>query len=79
MDATCVIRREKGIEVTHVSVPWSFAMSCLTVRDEEVASVVEAKVKVEAREEDKQQAMETDHQIEKPKEMPINHQQEGKP
>ena len=54
-------------------------MSCLTGRDEEVASVVEAKVKVEAREEDKQQAMETDHQIEKPKEMPINHQQEGKP
>ena len=37
-----------------------FAMSCLTGRDEEVASVVEAKVEVEAREEDQQQAMETD-------------------
>ena len=60
MDATCVIHGEKGIEVTHVSIPWSFAMSCLTVRDEEVASVVKAKGEVEVREEDQQQAMETD-------------------
>ena len=35
-------------------------MSCLTVRDEEVASVVKAKGEVEVREEDQQQAMETD-------------------
>ena len=69
-------KRHRGDACEH---PMELAMSCLTGRDEEVASVVEAKVKVEAREEDKQQAMETDHQIEKPKEMPINHQQEGKP
>lgn len=54
MDATCVICGERGIEVTHVSVPW-ILLCHASVRDEEVASVVEAKVEVEAHEEDKQQ------------------------